>query len=97
MNLITDFYREDRDYRTKVEEVTLFGPSKLEENAKKQIMRDTANSRIKELKALNTTRPSSGKRFLRAATQTILGPNSKALQSNNQHGKHQSRKRRTQY
>ena len=76
IKMIQDFYIEDKEaYRTKVEEVTLFGPSKLEENAKKRIMRDTVDSKIRELKALNFSRPASGHRILRVATQTQLGQN----------------------
>ena len=36
INLIKDFYMGDREtYRTKVDEVTLFGPSKAEDNARR--------------------------------------------------------------
>ena len=51
--LIHDFYiAEKQQYKSKIDEVLLFGPSKAEEAAKKQLVKEQRDAHIKELKAL---------------------------------------------
>ena len=66
--LITEFYREEKGkYRNRVDDSVFFGQaSKAEEIAKKQLIREQVDSKIKEMKALSTTGPPSGQRILRA-------------------------------
>ena len=44
------------------------GPDRTEQKARQKILREQADSKIRELKALTAKRPESGKKILRAAT-----------------------------
>ena len=59
IKILENITREENGYRSKTEQEY--------EQAKRQIMRDTVDSKIKELKAMNVKRPAS-RRILRAAT-----------------------------
>ena len=72
MQVIDNCYKEEKGiYRTRVDDVTLFGAFKAEDRAKQRIIRDDVDAKIKELKALNTMRPSSSHRILRVATHKV--------------------------
>ena len=74
--IIDNCWQEEKgSYRTRVDDVTLFGVFKAEDRAKQRILRDDVDTKIKEIKALNTMRPSSSHRILRAATQKVQNIN----------------------